>query len=83
MAERMSKGVDGRGERVSKEADTPSRIPTAAKFGIAGGKDSIGSVQEGRGTRWCERMRGGTAMGTGGGSGPVWTRGKSIPARGF
>jgi hypothetical protein len=38
MTERMSKGVDGRGERVSKEADTPSRIPTAAKIGIAEGK---------------------------------------------
>ena len=37
MAERMSKGVNGRGERVSKEADTPSRIPTAAEFGIAEG----------------------------------------------
>ena len=33
-----SQMANGRGGRVSKEADTASRIPTAAKTGIVGGK---------------------------------------------
>ena len=73
--------MDGRGERVSKEADTANKIPTAAKIGIVGGKDS-GSVQERSRSRRWKRMRGGTAMGAGGGSGPVGTREKSNPAKG-
>ena len=79
----MQKSVDGRGETVSKEADTASRIPKAAKIGIAKRKDSIGSVQKRCRTRSCRRLRGGTAMGTGGGSGLVGTRGKVIQRRGF